>query len=459
MIVFIPREDREKLGQGLKELKAEIIQYNYAFSPAVERVIIQQRSKEAAMRQANLEKEKALIARHFVDFKIYRDILAIQQSRLRAEERVLGEGIMEYLVFWGYEQDKIKLVQRLSELGDDIVLVEAQPEPNEEPPVKLENNRILAPFQYITEIYGLPKKGEIDPTPYLAFFFILFFGICLTDAGYGIVLIVITILPLLFLKKLFTDTKLLRLLFYGGISTLVMGILFGSYFGASTATVAKFPILLKLKQIDPIEDTVLFMAIAFLLGCLQVFFAQLVKIISGFKSANREIIINGLAWASFYIAVAFFGISHFFVPVLEIVSLPFLILASLSLLWAESRGVKIFLRPLLGIVKVLQGLIGTVSDVLSYSRLVALGLATSVIAMIVNQIAFLLGGMVPWIGWLLTALILLGGHTFNLCINALGAFIHSGRLQFVEFFPKFLEGGGRRFKPLKSELKYIKLAG
>ncbi len=134
------------------------------------------------------------------------------------------------------------------------------------------------------------------------------------------------------------------------------------------------------------------------------------------------------------------------------------ILASgVGLMLAESRGQKIFLKPLAGGVKILQGLINVMSDILSYSRLMALGLATAVIALIVNQIALLFGDMIPYVGWVVAVLILIGGHIFNLGINALSGFIHSGRLQFVEFFPKFLEGGGKRLQPTKSELKYIKV--
>ena len=134
-----------------------------------------------------------------------------------------------------------------------------------------------------------------------------------------------------------------------------------------------------------------------------------------------------------------------------------LLLFGLGLFWVEARGQKIFLIPLIGGIKVLQGFINTVSDVLSYSRLMALGLGTGVIALIVNQIAFLIGGMIPFVGWIVTGLILIGGHVFNLGINALGGFIHSARLQFVEFFPKFMEGGGRRLKPMGEELKFIKI--
>ncbi|MBT6034338.1 MAG: V-type ATP synthase subunit I, partial [Candidatus Jacksonbacteria bacterium] len=128
----------------------------------------------------------------------------------------------------------------------------------------------------------------------------------------------------------------------------------------------------------------------------------------------------------------------------------------LALVLVYGRSVKaIPLKPLVGVIQVLQGIIGLVSDILSYSRLMALGLATGIIAFIINTIGAIFRDLIPVIGGIVYVLILIGGHTFNLAINALGAFIHSGRLQFVEFFPKFMEGGGKAFTPLSKKSTYI----
>ncbi|MBM4177481.1 hypothetical protein FJ208_01630 [Candidatus Gribaldobacteria bacterium] len=213
------------------------------------------------------------------------------------------------------------------------------------------------------------------------------------------------------------------------------------------------PFLTPLKIIDPIEDTLLFMLCAFSLGYLQIFVSQIVKIISGLRSQQKEMLLSGIAWGLTYLLAIPLILSFKFAN-LRLIGLVGLLCGVLMILYVESRGQKLFLKPLVGFIKFLQGAIGTVSDILSYSRLMALGLATAVIALIVNQIATLFGSMIPYVGFLVMIPILIGGHLFNLGINALGSFIHSGRLQFVEFFPKFLEGGGRRFKPLKTDLKY-----
>lgn len=451
------KEDKEKVLAGIKAIKAEVVAYNFEQSPIQERANAQEKIEEIIKAEKSLHQELSLMAKDIKSFEIYRDILEVERINWEIKNKTLFEGVLDYIIFWGYERETKKLEQEIYSIAKGIKIMEITPEKGEELRVILENHKFIKPFQYVTEIFGMPKPGEIDPTPYLAFFFILFFGVCLTDAGYGILLIVFTLLPLIFLKKKLGDTNLLKLLFYGGISTLIMGILFGSYFGSTTETLQKFPFLYKLKMIDPIEDTILFMGLSFAIGYLQVAFAQVIKMIIGKKGKNKDMFINGLAWLIFYVALVIFALAKIRVPQMQAIATGFLIIATGFLLIGESLGQKIFLKPLVGGIKILQGIIGTMSDVLSYSRLVALGLSTAVIALIVNQIAFLLGGMVPYVGWVLTVLVLIGGHIFNLGINALGSFIHSGRLQFVEFFPKFLEGGGKRFNPIKAGLKYSRI--
>ncbi|MFH0739944.1 MAG: V-type ATPase 116kDa subunit family protein [bacterium] len=451
------KQDKDKAVNIIKNQKAEIFSYNFKQGPVQERADLQNQAEENIKTTGALKQELSLMAKEMEKFKLYRDILEIEKINWEIKNKTLFEGILDYVIFWGYEKETKKLKEQISLIVKEARLIEIAPAKGEEPRVVLENHSLIRPFQYVTEIFGMPKPGEVDPTPYLAFFFILFFGVCLTDAGYGILLIAFTLPALIFLKKKLGDTKLIKLMFYGGISTLIMGILFGSYFGSTTQTLQKFPFWYKLKMIDPIEDTILFMGLSFGIGYLQVAFAQVIKMITGRNNKNKEMFANGLAWLIFYAALIVFVLAK--IKMVQLPYIPTVFLASSLgfLVIAESFGQKIFLRPLVGAIKILQGIIGTMSDVLSYSRLVALGLSTAVIALIVNQIAFLLGGMIPYVGWVLTVLVLIGGHIFNLGINALGSFIHSGRLQFVEFFPKFLEGGGKRFNPIKPELKYSRI--
>ena len=129
-----------------------------------------------------------------------------------------------------------------------------------------------------------------------------------------------------------------------------------------------------------------------------------------------------------------------------------------AIILTQGRAKNILLKFGIGIIS-LYGLINYLGDILSYSRLLALGLATGIIAMVINLVAMIFKDMMPfeWMGWIVAGIVLIGGHLFNIVINVLGAFIHSGRLQYVEFFPKFMEGGGRRFKPFTRKNNYIRV--
>lgn len=449
------KDKKQNILDLAEKFKVEVVPFNFSHPPLKEKEIILSDLKRIEKQVETFNNDLFKLADSVKALKIYHDFLIIQKTNLDIKKRSFSSNILNYLSFWGQEVHKKKIEQKLSKISSEITIIETQSDEGEETPVVLENNKIIRPFEYVTEIFGLPRSDEIDPTPYLSLFFIIFFGICITDAGYGLLLMLFTALPLIFLKKRFAGNKLLKLLFYGGISAVIAGILFGSYFGIEVHSL-KIPFLEKLKMLDPIEDTLLFMIIAFLLGYLQIFFAQIVKIISGIKNKKREMILNGVSWSVFYLFLGIFVLGIVKIsPLKNIGLLGIVITGCFLIMFVESKKQKLFLKPLIGGIILIQRLINIVSDVLSYSRLMALGLATTVIALIINQIALLFGSMIPYVGWLITVLILIGGHIFNLSISVLGAFIHSGRLQFVEFFPKFLEGGGRRFKPTKSNLKYI----
>jgi len=446
------KEKEEGLLKFLKDIKGDVIIYSFSNIPSKE--------KEIALKEIEQNKEKKdlikdklkNIAKSLSELKIYHDVLCLERRQVEVKKRSLDGRFLSYILFFAPEEEKKSFEK---ELPEDVKLVEIKIKEDENPPVYMENGKMMQPFESVTNIFGLPSNKEIDPTPYLSVFFILFFGICITDAGYGLLLTLFTGLALILFKERLGGSKLIRLLFYGGISTFIIGVLFGSYFGVGPEQL-HIPFMKNLKVIDSVKDTVLFMEIAFFLGYIQICFSQVVRMIKAKKFNQKDEVLAGAVWLSFFLFAGVYLLS-IVLPFLKIVGLIGLIMSLAGLFLVESRGFKIFLKPLIGGIKILQGLINTVSDVLSYSRLMALGLGTGVIALVVNQIAFLLGGMIPYVGWIVAGLVLISGHIFNLGINALGGFIHSARLQFVEFFPKFMEGGGRRLDPIGQELKYIKI--
>lgn len=454
-VIICLKNKKEEILSFLKENSGEVVDYGFEKVVEEKRRLLLKIIEEGVEERSSINKSLTLKSDYLKDLKIYHDILCLEKREVEVRRKTLSSDFLNYLVFWAAKEEKDRFEKKVRNISKEVKIIRVKIKEGELPPVFLENSRVISPFQAVTDIFGLPSASEIDPTPYLSIFFIVYFGICITDAGYGLLLILTTGSLLIFFKEKFSNSKLIKLLFYAGISTFIMGVLFGSYFGVS-ATELHIPFMERFKVIDPIKDTLLFMGIAFLLGYIQICFAQIVKIIASKKQKDKGGMISGFVWFSFYISSGVYLLSTRF-DFLRIYGIMGLILFGLGLFLVEAKGQKIFLIPLIGGVKILQRLINTVSDILSYSRLMALGLGTGVIALIVNQIAFLLGGMIPYVGWLLTVVILVFGHIFNLGINALGGFIHSARLQFVEFFPKFMEGGGRRLKPIGEELKYIKI--
>ena len=332
---------------------------------------------------------------------------------------------------------------------------------SETPPVMYRNSKIMRPFEAVTDIYGKPKYSELDPSPILSLFFLVAFGLALTDAGYGIVMMLSMWAAEKFFKLKKEMRKMIRLLFYAGLSTLIFGALTGGWFGI---TLEKLPpseirdILLSVKIIDPISEPMTLLMAAFAIGIVQLLFAWGVRGYDHWRQKKYfAVVVDDAAWITMIMLILLWaGSSRGLLP--ESLTQPFLwaVWANAGvLILTQGRSFKNPVLKIAGGVLSLYGLVSFLSDTLSYSRLLALGLATGIIGLVVNLIGSMVVEMVPVVGWLLAGIVLLFGHIFNLGINALGAFIHSGRLQFVEFFPKFMEGGGQAYKPFGRVSRYV----
>ena len=284
----------------LTENSGEIVSYEFEKTPKEEKELALAKIAEIEKKEGNIEKTLFAKAENLNDLMIYHDLLFLKRKEILLEKNTLESTFLNYVTFWATLEEKERFEEELKAIGN-IKVIGASLEEEELPPVYLENNKTVSPFQAVTDIFGLPSASELDPTPYLSVFFIVYFGICITDAGYGLLLALFTGALLLFFKKTFAKSNLIKLLFYAGISTFIIGILFGSYFGVSAAEIG-LPFMGKLKVIDPIKDTLLFMEIAFLLGFIQICFAQIVKIIKSKKQGDKEGIISGLVWFMFFVS-------------------------------------------------------------------------------------------------------------------------------------------------------------
>lgn len=409
-----------------------------------------------------LEKEKQSAKKlvcHINSLKILFDYYIWQKDKLIALQKV-PNGWQTFSVIGWIERKMIKKIEKdLSSVTNDFIIEEIEPEKDEVAPIIFSNNW-SSPFEFVTNIYGAPKQGDPDPTPFLAPFFIIFFGLCLTDAGYGIILALLAWLGIKFLKLEKESKKMFLVLMYGGIATFFAGALVGGWFGIVIDNITinwLRDLLISIRIIDPVKNPIGMLLFSLGLGVIQILTGIIISLWWKIKNGAIEsaILDNGV-WLYFLISIMIFAGHQTGIINFELSSYLALFGVLLIVLTQGRKEKNPFLKIINGVMG-LYGLVGYLSDVLSYSRLLALGLATGIIGMVVNLIASLSVEMVPYFGYIIAVVIIIGGHTFNIAINALGSFIHSSRLQFVEFFPKFMEGGGVMLVPLKKESKYIKI--
>ena len=349
----------------------------------------------------------------------------------------------------------------IEELGED-----------EEAPVILKNNPFSANMEGIVESYGLPVKGELDPTTIMSFFYVFFFGMMLSDAAYGLIVAVVCgILVWKFPRMSPGMKKSLKLFFYCGLSTLVWGILFGGYFGNIVDIVsAKFfgkTVTPPALWFVPLNEPMKLLLFSLLFGVIHLFTGLAVKGYLCIKDGKMmDFFCDVVLWfmllvglilmllpSSLFASIA--QMTIVFPAWLNTLAKVLAAAGALGILLMSGRGRKNpALRLALGAYD-LYNITGWLSDVLSYSRLLALGLATGVIASVINQMASMLPTNI--IGIIFFIIIFIVGHSMNLAINLLGAYVHTNRLQFVEFFGKFYEGGGRPFEPFKENTKYAEI--
>lgn len=322
------------------------------------------------------------------------------------------------------------------------------------PPTELQNDQLITPFESVTKLYGVPDYRDLDPTPLLSVFFFVFFGLCLSDVGYGLILMALTGL-VLYRYHVPTGTKqLLTLLFFGGFGAVCAGILFGGYLGIPPENI--HPTLVSLQQFDPIANPLPVFYLSLALGFIQICFGIFLNLVRQIKLGDTvNGVLDNAPWLTLFglIALAITNLAGVLPTTIgdTFASMQTYLFGATIVVLVLTQGRKqknIFAKLFFGLLG-LYSAVGYFADVLSYSRLMALGLATGALAFSINSIATFVGGDGFGIGTIAMVLVLILGHTLNLAISILGTFINSARLQFVEFFSKFSTGTGRAFVPFR----------
>lgn len=406
---------------------------------------LKKRIAQANAERDQMQKDLAGFAGDIEGLKILYEILDQQKRRQEAagrfavtESTFLAEG-------WVPAESAEKVEKKIRKLSPVAAMELRDPLDEEQPPVQLHNNKFASAFEPVVEGYSLPDYRGIDPTAVMAPFYACLFGMMLSDAGYGLVMALL--IPVFMKVKhiKFKDAKLLYLLTYGGIATIVWGLVYNTVFGFN-------PLPEKLWLLDAVNNSLPVMGVCIGVGALHLFAGLGVGAYMNFKRGKPlAALADQIAWCTLIC-----GLGMLLLEQTKKIGQILAIASVVIILLFTKRGEKNPFKRILGGLSALYGISGWVSDLLSYMRLFGMGLATGVIGMVFNQLIGMIWGA-GIIGKIIGAVLFVGCHAFNLGINALGAYVHSCRLQYIEFFGKFYEDGGRPFAPLGVKPKYVSI--
>lgn len=432
--------------------------------PVTASELIQKNSRRITelMKQSE-EAEKNIISmntfREQLEFAI--DFLSMRTEKYAALSKLGITGTT--FVLNGYIPEKYcESLKKSVEKKYTVIITFNDPDEDEDVPVLLENGKFSAPVEGITRMYAMPSKGDVDPTPVMAFFYYLFFGMMLSDAGYGVLMVIGTSIVLSKFRLEDNMRKTMVMFRNCGISTIFWGAMFGSWFGDIVQIIGREFFGKEIGSIalwfQPLDDPIKLLLFSFGLGILHLFLGVGVSFKMEWDDGHKlgafldtvpiYLTITGVAPLAASILTE--------VPqILKTAGMYMMIAGIILLILTAGRSSKsIFGKLFGGLYALYNTATGYLGDILSYSRLLALGLATGSIASVINLIGTMPENKIVKLILLIVVFII--GHTANLAINLLGAYVHTDRLQFVELFGKFYTGGGREFTPFGVNTKYIK---
>ena len=393
-------------------------------------------------------------------FENMSDLTAIKSGRLDA--KALSEDTMRCFAAdgWVPAESAEALTKAISEITDNAVVEFSEVTGEDEPPVLVRNSKLAQPFEAITDSFSHPNYRDIDPNGMLSIFYSIFFGLMVGDAGYGLILSLACGAALLFLHPKPGMRKNLGVFLAGGLASILVGVIFGSYFGASL-----FPALLPITSESgmplQLEIPLQTMIFTILLGVIHLFTGYIAMAIKNIRQGKVfaaifdqgfwMLFITGLLMLAGPMAVS--GDTGAMIGTIG----KWLALGSaLVLVLTQGRAAKGLFGKLGGGLGALYNVSGFLGDALSYTRLFALGLSSGIIGWVFNMMAQLPGTNSVF-GILFMVIILLIGHALNFSLSLLSAYVHTSRLQYVEFFSKFYDGNGEDFIPLARRTQYIEI--
>lgn len=454
-LLICHKEQQQQALEGLKPFSASTANFkDFTATPADNIAAIEEELKQIAQERAALEQEIASFADWRKPLQVTMDRMNQEVAKAAVREKMLTDGTVVFLEGWA-AGTQLEELQR--ELGHFTCAYElADPEKGETPPTLLKNPKWMQCMNMVTEMYSLPAYNGIDPNPLIFFFYIFFFGFMFADVAYGIIIFAIS----LAITKIYHPKKTMGYMFqlgqYLGISTFICGIFTGGFFGnllevvydtflpgvAMPGWMATFCGGI---AFSPVASPMTALLAAVCIGVVHLLTGQIIHIYMGFRDGEGvDALLDVVPWWIVFAGIALLALGMG--PVV-------LIIGVLSLVLTQGRHEKTLFKKLFGGLRSLYDITSWLSDILSYSRLMALMLATSVIAQVFNTLGTLGGRTV--FGVILFVVVFLIGHVFNIGVNLIGTYVHAARLQYLEFFSKFYKEGGIPFRPLKYDTKYV----
>ncbi|HYH04439.1 MAG TPA: V-type ATPase 116kDa subunit family protein [Bacillota bacterium] len=412
--------------------------------------------EETQREQLKLDKEEGRIREQVRSLEgerkvlqVFYDTLINERNRMEVAEQLTHAERSFYISGWIIASKLTVLEEMLSKVKLHFVIVPTEAEEGEQPPTVLQNNEFISPFEYLVQSFSYPQAHEIDPTASIAPFFFLFFGIALGDAGYGLMLALVCGIFLVKLKLGPVGKKLSWMFLFSGIGAIVVGLLTGS--------VLSLPV--KFGLFNPLENPILLLVIALGIGLAQLYYGLFISAYYSIREGKWGAALSNQGTLIFFLTSVILVLAKDAIGLMKYGShlVLLLVFAAIGMVVGNMVGKKGLVAKLVAIPGAFYNMYNTIgffSDVLSYSRLMALGLSGGVMGGIMNQLAGMVFNSMPVIGWILGAAIFLFGHLLNFALSVLGAYVHSSRLQYLEFFGKFFEGGGRPFTPFGNKPKY-----
>lgn len=410
--------------------------------------------KALAENLAALEKERQEIEQRIAGLGGKREALleasdraAIALRREEAKSRLVGTDKVFLLEGW-LPADRCAALEKALELFT-CAIETREPTEDEYPqvPVQLKNNKLTRPLNMVTEMYSLPAYGTLDPNPLMAPFFILFYGIMMADMGYGLLMMIASVIISKKYRPKGTSGELFSLLGLCGISTFIMGALTGGFFGdfltqlvaiVSPGTVFALP-----KLFDPLDDLTMILIGSMALGMVQIVTGMAISLIEKCKRKKfLDAFFEEITWWIVFIGIALLALGKGAAVLYVGCALVLLGPIVQGKGWGKLTGV---------FGSLYNHVTGYFGDILSYTRLMALMLAGSVIAQVFNMLAAMPGNVIAFI------IISMLGNAMNFGLNLLGCYVHDLRLQCLEFFNKFYVDGGKPFRPMTLDTEYVDL--